>query len=99
DDRDATESGESGDADRADERILPLARLEAHEPLAALPAVDPASTACVIYTSGSTAAPKGVRHSHETLLAGYRPPGVDEVGPSLMTFPAGHIASVLGLVR
>lgn len=90
--------GQDGIGDE-NERAVPLARLEDHEPLAVLPPVDPASTACVIYTSGSTAAPKGVRHSHETLLAGYQPPTADELGPSLMTFPAGHIASVLGLVR
>ena len=78
---------------------LSLDGLEAHEPLAELPPVDPASVACVIYTSGSTAAPKGVLHSHETLLAGYEPPGSAPTIPVLMTFPSGHIASVLGMVR
>jgi cyclohexanecarboxylate-CoA ligase len=79
----------------------PLAaeRLATHEPLAELPAVDPAAVACVICTSGSTAAPKGVLHSHETLLAGYEPPGSAPTAPTLMAFPTGHIASMLGLVR
>ena len=79
--------------------LLAYDRLAAHEPLAELRSVDPTATACVIYTSGSTAAPKGVLHSHETLLAGYQPPGSAPTVPVLMTFPAGHIASVLGLVR
>ena len=85
--------------DGTHDRATALTDLERHDPLAELPAVDPASTACVIYTSGSTAAPKGVRHSHETLLAGYQPPGPDAMGATLMTFPSGHIASVLGMVR
>lgn len=78
---------------------LGLEDLEAAAALAALPAVAPGSTACVIYTSGSTATPKGVRHSHETLLVGHQPPSGEPAGASLMTFPSGHIASVLGLVR
>jgi acyl-CoA synthetase (AMP-forming)/AMP-acid ligase II len=85
--------------DGDDEGTVALRRLEAHEPLAALPTVDPAATACVIYTSGSTAAPKGVRHSSETLLAGYEPPAPDTTGATLMAFPSGHIAALLGLVR
>jgi len=32
--------------------------------------LDPSEVCCILYTSGSTAVPKGVQHSHETLLAG-----------------------------
>ena len=74
-------------------------------PLAALPdgpepdrsTVRPDSVACVIYTSGSTAAPKGVRHTHETMLFGLTLGPGD--GRTLVTFPAGHVAAVIGLLR
>jgi acyl-CoA synthetase (AMP-forming)/AMP-acid ligase II len=57
------------------------------------------SVACVLYTSGSTAEPKGVRHSHETLLCGLTAVPADETSRMLGTFPAGHIASLLSLLR
>jgi acyl-CoA synthetase (AMP-forming)/AMP-acid ligase II len=60
---------------------------------------DPTSVACVLYTSGSTAAPKGVRHSHETLLCGLSAVPADTTTRMLATFPAGHVASLLGLLR
>jgi cyclohexanecarboxylate-CoA ligase len=58
----------------------------------------PADVCCILYTSGSTAAPKGVQHSHETLLAGLTLAGRPATR-SLMTFPSGHMASLLGLLR
>ena len=63
------------------------------------PRPDPSSAACVLYTSGSTAAPKGVQHSHETLLCGLSALPVDATSRMLGTFPAGHVASLLGLLR
>src|ERR1700722_16059720 len=60
----------------------------------------PASVAVLLYTSGSTAAPKGGQHSHESLLSAVpaaAPAG--DVTRSLMTFPAGHIASLLAVLR
>ena len=51
----------------------------------------------MIYTSGSTAAPKGVRHTHETMLFGLTLGPGD--GRTLVTFPAGHVAAVIGLLR
>jgi cyclohexanecarboxylate-CoA ligase len=59
----------------------------------------PSQVACVLYTSGSTAAPKGVMHSHETLLSGLGAVPVDVASRMLATFPAGHVASLLGLLR
>ncbi len=55
--------------------------------------------ACVLYTSGSTAEPKGVQHSHETLLCGLTAVPADATSRMLGTFPAGHVASLLSLLR
>lgn len=60
---------------------------------------DPSSLACILYTSGSTAVPKGVRHSHETLLCGLTVAPADATSRMLGTFPAGHVAALLGLLR
>ncbi len=60
---------------------------------------DPSAVACVLYTSGSTGVPKGVQHSHETLLAGIAFAGADPDSRTLTSFPSGHVASVLGLLR
>lgn len=53
--------------------------------------------ALLVYTSGTTSEPKGVQHSHNSLLAGgFRSP--DPLMSALCrlgTFPAGHIAGVL----
>jgi acyl-CoA synthetase (AMP-forming)/AMP-acid ligase II len=69
----------------------------------------PPSTTCaddpclLIYTSGTTAEPKGVLHTHNTLIAEVQ--SLNEVyvkGPnavSMGSFPAGHIAGVLNLLR
>jgi acyl-CoA synthetase (AMP-forming)/AMP-acid ligase II len=57
----------------------------------------------LIYTSGTTSAPKGVQHTHNTVLAEQRTMpaliagALDDV--SLATFPPGHIAGVGSLLR
>ena len=54
----------------------------------------------LIFTSGTTAEPKGVQHTHNTLLAELgRGTAVPRRGVNLSAFPSGHIAGVLGLAR
>ena len=42
--------------------------LLADEPLEGVLPVDPASQALIAYTSGTTSAPKGVMHSHHSIV-------------------------------
>jgi cyclohexanecarboxylate-CoA ligase len=63
------------------------------------PAASSADVCCILYTSGSTAMPKGVQHSHESLLAGLTAVPADATTRTLAPFPAGHVASLLGLLR
>lgn len=85
-------------SDDASAGALPLASLESI-PVSSGLRPDPWSVACVLYTSGSTAAPKGVQHSHETLLCGLAAAPSDATGRMLATFPAGHVASLISLLR
>ncbi|TQM11323.1 AMP-binding protein [Pseudonocardia kunmingensis] len=67
------------------------------------PEVRPADRAMLVYTSGTTADPKGVQHSHASLLAEVHSPLMlrDGVGEAkhLAVFPSGHVAGLLGLLR
>jgi acyl-CoA synthetase (AMP-forming)/AMP-acid ligase II len=63
------------------------------------PAPDPDDVAVILYTSGTTADPKGVLHSHNTLLSecrctrAYHHLGADEV--LVMPSPVSHISGLL----
>ena len=64
------------------------------------PAVD--DRTMLVYTSGTTADPKGVQHSHRSLLAEAMSPVISDTGPDarhLGLFPPGHVAGLLGLLR
>lgn len=64
---------------------------------------DPRQRCLVVYTSGTTAEPKGVQHTHASLLGEIR--AMDEMrstrknSTSLSVFPSGHIAGTLGILR
>lgn len=68
-----------------------------------MPVLDPPSVAMLVYTSGTTADPKGVQHSHESLLAEVWSDvssSASATGAStLAVFPSGHVAGLLGLLR
>jgi acyl-CoA synthetase (AMP-forming)/AMP-acid ligase II len=62
----------------------------------------PGDRAVLMYTSGTTADPKGVQHSHRTLLAEATSQVYTLNGPSarhLGLFPPGHMAGLLSLLR
>jgi cyclohexanecarboxylate-CoA ligase len=66
------------------------------------PAVVAPDDVCVlVYTSGTTGQPKGVQHSHASLLAELRTrlTGVADDSVILAAFPSGHVAGTLGLLR
>jgi cyclohexanecarboxylate-CoA ligase len=66
------------------------------------PRADPGDRAVLMYTSGTTADPKGVQHSHRTLLAEATSRVYTLNGPRarhLGLFPPGHMAGLLSLLR
>ena len=66
------------------------------------PRADPGDRAVLMYTSGTTADPKGVQHSHRTLLAEATSRVYTLNGPGarhLGLFPPGHMAGLLSLLR
>jgi cyclohexanecarboxylate-CoA ligase len=71
------------------------------EPLCTATAAAPDDVCLLVYTSGTTGQPKGVQHTHTTLLAELRTrlTGVAADSVILAAFPSGHIAGTLGLLR
>ncbi|MCU1400278.1 MAG: fadK [Acidimicrobiales bacterium] len=84
--------------DGAPQGSIPLGSLEAAEAFGGPSTAGADDVALLVYTSGTTADPKGVQHTHNTILAGgLRDLPEDASAPTVLsTFPAGHIAGVLG---
>ncbi len=64
-------------------------------------AAAPDDVCLLVYTSGTTGQPKGVQHTHTTLLAELRTRLTGNAADSviLAAFPSGHVAGTLGLLR
>lgn len=81
--------------------MIPFGDLTDHPYLR--PEVRSSDRALLVFTSGTTADPKGVQHSHASLLAELdsqltlRESG--HAARHLALFPAGHVAGLLGLLR
>jgi len=71
------------------------------EPLATPVTAGPDDVCLLVYTSGTTGQPKGVQHTHTTLLAELRTrlTGVSSDSVILAAFPSGHVAGTLALFR
>ena len=84
----------------APEGIVAWSDLISAAPLHTIATVAPDDVAMLIYTSGTTSDPKGVQHSHRTLLAElHSAPEVDPDEASLSPWPPGHVAGVLAFQR
>jgi acyl-CoA synthetase (AMP-forming)/AMP-acid ligase II len=65
-----------------------------------LPEIDPDQPAVILYTSGTTARPKGVTHTHRTMLEAARLMTPDPIGPDdviLAITQLAHVSALLGL--
>lgn len=73
--------------------------LLADEPMAGTIATDPAGPALIAFTSGTTSNPKGVVHSHQTLVCESRQLAgqIRSIGDNqLIATPVGHFIGMLG---
>jgi acyl-CoA synthetase (AMP-forming)/AMP-acid ligase II len=62
--------------------------------------VEPGDLLMLLYTSGTTSQPKGVQHSHASLLAEMSADTAKRRGLSALSpWPPGHVAGVMGLMR
>lgn len=68
-------------------------------PAADLESVHGDDTCLIVYTSGTTSRPKGVMHTHNTLMAEWSRESFGIQGPHLCCFPMGHYTGFSFLMR
>ncbi|WP_395109924.1 AMP-binding protein [Actinomadura sp. SCN-SB] len=73
--------------------------LEAHPPLGAQAPPDPDEICVLVYTSGTTADPKGVQHTHRSILGELATMVGHDGYVYLDAFPPGHVAGLCVLLR
>ncbi|MCW2662158.1 MAG: fadK [Mycobacterium sp.] len=89
-------------ADSVPQRYIDFSQLaNGSEPWSTTTAAEADDVCLLVYTSGTTGQPKGVQHTHTTLLAELRTrlTGVATDSVILAAFPSGHVAGTLGLLR
>ena len=89
-------SDDSGSLPRG---VVPYQALLEVDPVDEPAEVEPDQPAVIAYTSGTTAEPKGVMHSHRTLLAEVRQQSgasFERARPMLNSSPLAHMAGMLG---
>jgi acyl-coenzyme A synthetase/AMP-(fatty) acid ligase len=85
--------------DVADDRLSFGRLLRAGSPRFEPAQTDPNDVCLLLYTSGTTSAPKGVRHTHNTLLWEWGRPTYAMQGLYLSCLPAGHYSGFGFLMR
>lgn len=92
--------GAAGGADSARVRRIGWDAVEAAVPAGAISPGDPDDVCVLAYTSGTTSDPKGVMHTHRTLLAelAHMRPWITPGRPNLMGSPVTHATGMLGAV-
>jgi acyl-CoA synthetase (AMP-forming)/AMP-acid ligase II len=90
----------AGDVTAGRVRRLGWDRVDAAAPVEELAVPDPDDVTVLAYTSGTTSEPKGVMHSHRTLLAELEHirPWIIPGAPNLMASPITHATGMLGAV-
>jgi cyclohexanecarboxylate-CoA ligase len=89
-------------ADSVPQKYIDFRRLvSGSEPRPTPTAPAPDDVCLLVYTSGTTGQPKGVQHTHTTVLAELHTRLTGNAADSviLAAFPSGHVAGTLGLLR
>jgi acyl-CoA synthetase (AMP-forming)/AMP-acid ligase II len=95
----ATTTASTATANRAVQRVG-WNVVDGSPPIESAAAADPDDVCVLAYTSGTTSDPKGVMHTHRTLLAEllHMRPMVKGAPPNLMGSPVTHATGLLGAV-